>query len=128
MNNKTLATILVLGIASIGGTALAGAKSAYDVSVFDGGFSGTFGTVRNSTNQSSWLRCETNASSNGGAGTYLCDAYDGSKYRSCSGSSPQLLAAIQSLNGDDYVYVQYSGTTCSYIYTSKASFNEPKKP
>lgn len=127
MFKKNLAIVSVLALAGIAGTALAGTKIASDVYVSDGYFSGTFGTVRNSASSSSWLRCEANTYSSGSF-SYFCDAYDGSKYRSCTGSSPQLLTSIQSFNGDDYVYVQYSGATCTYINTSKASFNEPKKP
>lgn len=127
MNKKTLATILVLGLAAVGGTAFAGAKSVSDVYLGNGFFQGAFGSVRNSTSTSSWLRCEAYANSSSSS-SFMCDAYDGNQYRSCWGNSNSLANVVIGLDSDDRVYVQYSGSTCTYIAVTKASINEPKKP
>jgi hypothetical protein len=85
-------------------------------------FSGSFGTTRNSSNPSSWLRCELNS-----WGGYFCDAYDGSTYKSCSGSEPQIRTTLEALGNEDTISVGFPDEgTCEWVYVSKDSLSAPK--
>jgi len=120
--NAALAVAVALLPLALSGAAFAGARNSRDIWVGDSSFSGAFGTIRNSANGSSWLRCELYS-----GGSFFCDAYDGSKYKSCSGSDTWIRRTLESMSSEDDLYMSFSGGTCNYISLSKASNNEPKR-
>ena len=122
MLNKKILSSLVLASVTVSGLAFAGAKYSRDVYVNSYSFAGSFGTTRNSASTSSWLECSINP-----YGSYSCSAYDGVTYKSCSGSDPQIRGTINAMGGEDDMYVEFSGGTCTYISVSKRSINEPKR-
>jgi hypothetical protein len=122
-----------MGAASL---AAAGYKWSYPLSIDtapDGWVQGQLGTVRNSSDYSSYIGCSVQSYSWGMAGVY-CFAFDGQNYKSCwhADSRPDFAIkamAVQALDGDALLqFAPAEDGSCGTLIAHKSSYWEPKQP
>ncbi|RKG83187.1 hypothetical protein D7W79_00665 [Corallococcus exercitus] len=105
----------------------AGAKSSQPIYVdnVNRAFSGSMGSVRNSSDTTQSLYC---SSSSAGYGSCIATNASGVSV-SCLTTNANLLAVIRSVNSDSYVQVTYDSTgNCTSILVGTGSNHEPKQP
>ena len=89
---------------------------------------GSLGSARNSSDANQSMYCATEAYPSGSFA--FCTATNANGVsRTCSTSAPELIHAVESINGDSFVIFGWdTAGNCSYIYTYSGSLYAPKAP
>ncbi|HTJ42426.1 MAG TPA: hypothetical protein VL463_10050 [Kofleriaceae bacterium] len=107
--------------------AYAGSKVSYRVNVTTAWAEGTLSAVRAAPDSMQQIECQVTAFPGYAPGGY-CFARDAAgTTRSCWTSDPGMIATIESIQGDSYVFFQFNTTsTCTALTVRQSSANEPK--
>jgi hypothetical protein len=121
-------SLAAVGAVLAAGSARAGLKSTWTVTITPTVFYGDIGAVRNSGDSIQYLGCEL-YKSGAGALTAFCSAADDSgNATNCSSTNADIVKAVASVNGDSSVMVFYGGSprTCTSVYVDNYSYKQPK--
>ncbi len=113
---KTLTTCLTLVLVLFATGVQAGAKFTNYVSVSTTSFRGNLEAARHSTDTTQYIGCYINAYTT--SQTVTCSARDSAgTYKSCVFTAPTnaILNAVATLSDAAYVYVEFSGSSCTRI-------------
>lgn len=129
LNPRSLAALAALTLLGLTGSALAGQKASWPVSVSTASriASGAMSSARNSADTSQRLECWSLAAAAGGsyASCYARDAAGLSA--SCYTFNADLMATVRALHGDDLVSFTYDTSgQCQSVQVVHSSIVEPK--
>jgi hypothetical protein len=120
------AAMILLGSAGV----LAGTKTSFPVFVDDVAMTaaGSLGSTRNTADTSSLLGCEVESDNSGNGSFGFCSARNAAgTIGVCSTSSPELVAAMRSLNGDSFLEFEWDANgNCTFIEIDNGADLAPK--
>lgn len=118
---KSIITLLSAGIVVVAGLAEAGQYVGQPVLLGTTWAQGSVVSARTSADSKQWIGCRVNSYSSGSE-TGICWAYDSTGAgRTCSITSPTLLATAKSIGQTSFVRFEFSGSTCTRLDVIQSS-------
>ncbi|WP_444994642.1 hypothetical protein [Aliikangiella sp. IMCC44359] len=119
--NKVASSIILSASALLSLQTFAGTKSTYNVTATATTISGSFGSARNSADNTQILHVGDT-----GAVATIWARNAAGVVKSCTTSNPQHLAALRSGTSNSYLIASHSSGSCTYVNVYKGSLFAPK--